>query len=85
MLIRSQKKLSVTENPLPPFPLFSKSAESNDYVMLDTCNTASFVLNDIAATFRVKGMNARLMVKTVNGSKSIDIKDLNGLFSCYAL
>ena len=53
--------------------------------MLDTCNTASFVLNDIAATFMVKGMNAQLMVKTVNGSKSIDIKDLNGLFSCYAL
>ena len=29
----------------------------------------------------MKGMNGQLMVKTVNGTKSIDIKDLNGLFS----
>ena len=54
-------------------------------LQLDTCCTASFVFNDIAATFRVKGMNTQLMVKTVNGTKSLDIKDLNGLFSRYGL
>ena len=54
-------------------------------LQLDTCCTASFVFNDIAATFRVKGMSTQLMVKTVNGTKSLDIKDLNGLFSRYGL
>ena len=78
--------LQVPENPLPPFLLFPKSAESNDYVLLDTFSTTSFVLDDIAATFRVKCMmNWKLMVKVVNGTKSIDIKDLNGLFSRYGL
>ena len=54
-------------------------------LQLDTCSTASFVFNDIAATSRVKGMNTQLMVKTVIGTKSLDIKDLNGLFSRYGL
>ena len=30
-------------------------------------------------------MNTQLMVKTVIGTKSLDIKDLNGLFSRYGL
>ena len=42
-------------------------------LQLDTCCTASFVFNDIAATFSVKGMSTQLMVKTVNGTNSLDI------------
>ena len=30
-------------------------------------------------------MSTQLMVKTVNGTNSLDIKDLNGLFSRYGL
>ena len=30
-------------------------------------------------------MSTQLMVKTVNGTNSLDIKDLNGLFSPYGL
>ena len=54
-------------------------------LQLYTRCTASFVFNDVAAMFKVKGMNTQLMVKTVNGTKSLDIKDLNGLFSRYGL
>ena len=47
--------------------------------MLDTCSTGSFVIDDIATTLGVKGVNTQFMLKTVKGTKLHDSKVLNGL------
>ena len=60
----------------PVVPLRLRSAENEvlPYAMLDTCCTCSFVLDDIAATLGVKGLNTQLMAKTFNGTKLHDSK-----------
>ncbi|CAH3013608.1 unnamed protein product [Porites evermanni] len=70
---------SVTAVPVVPVRLKSAESEVLTYAMLDTCSTGSFVIDDIATTLGVKGVNTQLMVKTVNGTKLHDSKVLNGL------
>jgi len=70
---------SFTAVPVVPVRLKSAESEVLTYAMLDTCSTVSFILDDIAAILKVKGVNTQLMVKTVNGTKLHDSKVLNGL------
>ena len=70
---------SVAAVPVVPVRLKSAESEVLTYAMLDSCSTGSFILDDIAAILKVKGVNTQLMVKPVNGTKLHDSKVLNGL------
>ena len=70
---------SVTAVPVVPVRLKSAESEVLTYAMPDTCSTGSFVIDDMATTLGVKGVDTQLMVKTVNGTKLQDSKVLNGL------
>ena len=70
-------KESVTAVPVVPFRLKSAERKVLTYAMLDTCSTGSFVLDEIATTLGLTGVNTQLMVKTVNGTKLHDSRVLN--------
>ena len=65
-------KEPVTAVPVVPFRLKSAERKVLTYAMLDTCSTGSFVLDEIATTLGLTGVNTQLMVKTVNGTKLHD-------------
>ena len=69
----------VTAVPIVPVRLKAAGNEVLTYAMLDSCSTATFVLEDVAACLDVKGADTKLMVRTVNGTKLHDAKVLNGL------
>ena len=70
-------KESVTAVPVVPFRLKSAERKVLTYAMLETCSTGSFVLDEIATTLGLTGVNTQLMVKTVNGTKLHDSRVLN--------
>ena len=72
-------KESVTAFSVVPVRLKSAEREVLTYAMLDTCSTGSFVLEEIATTLGLKGVNTQLMVQTVHGAKLHDSTVLNGL------
>ena len=69
----------VTAVPIVPVRLKAAGTEMLTYAMLDSCSTATFVLEDVAACLDVKGADTKLMVRTVNSTKLHDAKVLNGL------
>lgn len=59
---------SVTAVPIVPVRLRAAESEVLTYAMLDSCSTGTFVLEDLVTSLDVRGVDTKLMVKTVNGS-----------------
>ena len=58
----------ISSVPVVPVKLKANGRELMTYAMLDTCSTATFILNDVKDKLGVPGTTTKLMIKTVNGS-----------------
>ena len=72
---------AITAVPIVPVKLKAAGSEVLTYAMLDTCSTGTFILEDVAASLGLSGVDTKLMIKTVNGSELLDTKALNGLIA----